>query len=488
MDLALKLETSSIVPLHRQLYDELRQAILSGRLESGQRMPSTRSLAKSLGISRATVLFSYDQLISEGYLKTVPASGTFVACQLPDELLHSATTPPISPVSSSCIELSTYGTALATVNLPPPPGQKPLINFSCYGRPAFDEFPIQLWRRLLSRACHSSAATLDYPTDPLGYKPLREAIARYLAQSRAVRCEPDQVIIVNGSQQALDLIARLFLNQGDQVVMENPGYFEARYIFQAQGAKVLPMSVDRSGLIVEKLSTLTTPMKLVYVTPSHQFPTGVALSLPRRLALLAWAQQTGAMILEDDYDSEFRYDERPIPALQGLTNSDSVIYIGTFSKILFPSLRMGYLVVPQQLVPVVARAKWLVDRQSPLLEQHALTDFINEGYLESHIRRMRILYAKRRKTLVQALTQYIGNRVTIIGENAGMNAMVQFHTHLSDEEIIDRAEQQGVELISACSCYMNAEDSKGMFLLGCTDLNSEVIQEGVQRLAQILNA
>jgi GntR family transcriptional regulator / MocR family aminotransferase len=226
----------------------------------------------------------------------------------------------------------------------------------------------------------------------------------------------------------------------------------------------------------------------VYVTPSHQFPTGVALSLPRRLALLAWAQQTGAMILEDDYDSEFRYDERPIPALQGLTNSDSVIYIGTFSKILFPSLRMGYLVVPQQLVPVVARAKWLVDRQSPLLEQHALTDFINEGYLESHIRRMRILYAKRRKTLVQALTQYIGNRVTIIGENAGMNAMVQFHTHLSDEEIIDRAEQQGVELISACSCYMNAEDSKGMFLLGCTDLNSEVIQEGVQRLAQILNA
>ncbi|MBD3885591.1 PLP-dependent aminotransferase family protein [Phormidium tenue FACHB-886] len=486
MDLALKLETTSTIPLHRQLYDELRQAILSGRLTSGQRMPSTRALAETLGISRATVLFSYEQLLSEGYLNTVPASGTFVACQLPDELLQLATAPSISPPSSPCIELSTYGATLARVELPPAPGQKPLINFGCYGRPAFEEFPIHLWRRLLSRACRLSSTILDYPADPLGYQPLREAIARYLRQSRAVRCEPDQVIIVNGSQQALDLVARLFLNQGDRVVMEDPGYFEARYIFQAQGAEVLPIPVDSTGLNVEQISTLTTPMKLVYVTPSHQFPTGVVLSLPRRLALLAWAQQTGIIILEDDYDSEFRYDERPIPALQGLTNSDSVIYIGTFSKILFPSLRMGYLVVPQQLVSVVARAKWLVDRQSPLLEQHALTDFINEGHLDSHIRRMRVLYAKRRKTLVQALTQYIGNQVTIIGENAGMNAMVQFHTHLSDEEMIDRAEQQGVELISACSCYMNVEDGKGMFLLGCTALSSEMIQEGVSRLAQIL--
>jgi GntR family transcriptional regulator / MocR family aminotransferase len=486
MDLALKLETTSTIPLHRQLYNELRQAILSGRLASGQRMPSTRSLAKTLGISRATVLVSYEQLLSEGYLNTVPASGTFVACQLPDELLRSAMTPATSPASSPCIELSTYGAALKTIDLPPAPGQKPLINFGCYGRPAFDHFPIHLWRRLLSRACRLSNTILDYPADPLGYKPLREAIARYLTQSRAVRCEPDQVMIVNGSQQALDLIARLFLNRGDRVVMEDPGYFEARYTFQAQGAEVLPIPVDRSGLLVEKLSALPTPVKLVYVTPSHQFPTGAALSLPRRLALLAWAQQTGAMILEDDYDSEFRYDERPIPALQGLTSSDVVIYIGTFSKVLFPSLRMGYLVVPPQLVPVVSRAKWLIDRQSPLLEQHALTDFINEGHLESHIRRMRILYAERRRILVQALNQYLGNQVTIIGENAGMNAMVQFYTHLDDEEMIDRAEQRGVELISARSCYVNAEDGNGMFLLGCTDLKPEVIQAGVWHLAQIL--
>ncbi|WP_289501071.1 PLP-dependent aminotransferase family protein [Gloeocapsopsis sp. IPPAS B-1203] len=487
MDLALKLETTSTIPLHKQLYEEIRQAILSGRLKSEQRMPSTRALAKMLGISRATVLFSYDQLLSEGYLQTIPASGTFVACQLPDELLQS-TSFPISLASPSWLELSTYGTTLATVNLPPPPGQKPLINFSCYGRPAFDEFPIQIWRRLLSRACCSSTTILDYPADPLGYKPLREAIARYLTQSRAVRCEPDQVAIVNGSQQALDLIARLFLNRGDRVVMEDPGYTEARYIFQVQGAEVLPVRVDRSGLVMEHLSALTTPIKLVYVTPSHQFPTGAVLSLPRRLALLAWAQQTGAIILEDDYDSEFRYDERPIPALQGLTSSDSVIYIGTFSKVMFPSLRMGYLVIPQQLVSVVARAKWLVDRQSPLLEQHALTDFINEGHLESHIRRMRLLYAQRRRTLVQALTQHLENQVTIIGENAGMNAMVQFHTDQNDEKIIAQAEQKGVELISARSCYMNAEDGNRKFLLGCTDLNSEAIQEGVQRLAQILKA
>ncbi|MBD2102532.1 PLP-dependent aminotransferase family protein [Leptolyngbya sp. FACHB-261] len=487
MDLALKLETTSTVPFHRQLYDELRRAILSGRLESGQRMPSSRALAKALGISRATVLFSYDQLLSEGYLKTVPASGTFVACQLPDELLQ-ATSPLISPTSPSRLELSTYGETLATVNLQPPPGQKPLINFSCYGRPAFDEFPIQLWRRLLSRACCFNTTILDYPADPLGYKPLREAVTRYLTQSRAVRCEPDQVVIVNGSQQALDLIARLFLNWGDRVAMEDPGYFEARCIFQVQGAEVLPIPVDHSGLVMKYLSTLTTPIKLVYVTPSHQFPTGAVLSLPRRLALLAWAQQTGAIILEDDYDSEFRYDERPIPALQGLASSDSVIYIGTFSKVLFPSLRMGYLVVPQQLVPVVTRAKWLIDRQSPLLEQHVLTDFINEGHLERHIRRMRMLYAQRRETLVQALTQGLENQVTIMGENAGMSVMVQFHTHWKDEEIVDRAEQRGVELISARSCYMKAENSNGKFLLGYADLNSETIAEGVWRLAQILKA
>lgn len=483
MDLALKLDNTSTVPLHQQLYKELRQAILSGRLQCAQRMPSSRALAKNLAVSRTTVLLSYDQLLGEGYLKTVPASGTFVACQLPDELLQSTVPQPVSPPPKSCIKLSSYGATLANVELPPPP-PKSHIDFGFYGKPALDEFPIQLWRRLLSRTCRASPTMLDYASDPAGYKPLREAIARYLIQSRAVRCTPNQVIIVNDSQQALDLLARLLLNPGDRVAMEDPGCFEARYVFQAQGAEVLPVPVDDSGMVVESLPVGTVPIKLAYVTPSHQFPTGVVLSLSRRLALLAWAQQSGAIILEDGYNSEFRYDERPIPALQGLTVGDSVIYIGTFSKVLFPALRMGYVVVPERLAPLVVRAKWLGDRQSPLLEQCTLTHFINEGHLDSHIRRMRILYAQRRQILVESIKHELGDRATLMGDNAGMNMMVQFHTHLSDEEIISRAIQNGVKLNSIRACCIKA-DGEGKFVLGYANLTPEKIQDGVSRLARV---
>lgn len=484
MNLALRLDNTSNVPLHQQLYNELRQAILSGRLQCTQKMPSSRALAKALAISRTTVLMSYDQLISEGYLRTVPASGTFVACELPDQLLQSPVPQPVASTPQPRIELSSYGATLATAELPVLPDPGNVIYFNYCGKPALDEFPVQVWKRLFSRACSLGTQMLDYPTDPLGYKLLREAISRYLLQSRAVQCNPDQVIVVSGSQQALDLLARLLLDRGDRIVIEDPGYVEARRVFQAQGAEVVPVPVDEAGIVVEALSTSARPVKLVYVTPSHQYPTGVVLSLPRRLALLAWAQQSGAMILEDDYDSEFRYDERPIPALQGLTVGDLVIYIGTFSKVLFPSLRVGYIVVPQQLAPVVGQAKWLSDRQSPLLEQHALADFINEGHLESHVRRMRMLYAQRRQTLMQAISQQLGNQATILGDNAGLNMMVQFHTHLSDEEITDRAMQKGVQMRSIRKDCIKA-NSRGKFLLGYADLPPEKIEEGVSRLAKV---
>lgn len=484
MNLALRLDNTSNVPLHQQLYNELRQAILSGRLQCTQKMPSSRALAKALAISRTTVLMSYDQLISEGYLRTVPASGTFVACELPDQLLQSPVPQPVASTPQPRIELSSYGATLATAELPVLPDPGNVIYFNYCGKPALDEFPVQVWKRLFSRACSLGTQMLDYPTDPLGYKLLREAISRYLLQSRAVQCNPDQVIVVSGSQQALDLLARLLLDRGDQIAIEDPGYVEARRVFQAQGAEVVPVPVDEAGIVVEALATSARPVKLVYVTPSHQYPTGVVLSLPRRLALLAWAQQSGAMILEDDYDSEFRYDERPIPALQGLTVGDLVIYIGTFSKVLFPSLRVGYIVVPQQLAPVVGQAKWLSDRQSPLLEQHALADFINEGHLESHVRRMRMLYAQRRQTLTQAISQQLGNQATILGDNAGLNMMVQFHTHLSDEEIIDRAMQKGVQMRSIRKDCIKA-NSRGKFLLGYADLPPEKIEEGVSRLAKV---
>jgi GntR family transcriptional regulator / MocR family aminotransferase len=338
-DLALRIDHSQ--PLQQQLYRELRQAILSGRLLPKQKIPSTRSLSQSLRISRTTVTLCYEQLLSEGYLETVVGSGTYVCGQIPDDLLQSETAITAQTHPTGPLQLSIYGTALEAANILRQPEADVTFNFR-YGRPALDQFPLKLWRRLLSRRC-SAADWLDYAIDPLGYYPLREQITQYLARARAVQCTPEQVVITNGSQQALDLILRLLLDPGDAVVMEEPGYLSARQLFLTQSADIFPVPVDESGLKVSVLPHQSA-IKLVHVTPSHQFPTGAILSLPRRLELLAWVQQRGALIIEDDYDSEYRYGERPIPALQGLDQSGSVLYIGTFSKVLCPSVRIGYLV------------------------------------------------------------------------------------------------------------------------------------------------
>lgn len=485
MDLAITLDGDATLPLHRQLYEELRRAILTGRLLPRQRIPSTRELAKSLGISRTTVTQSYEQLLSEGYLETFVGSGTFVCAQLPDDLLHSTPVEEAQKMTPPPIKLSKYGISLGKTNFSLMKEPDTPISFR-YGRPAFELFPMQVWRKLVSRHCRADSNWLDYSSDPLGYKPLREAIARYLSRVRAVQCEPDQVLITNGTQQALYLVMRLLLDPGETMALEDPGYLSARRIFLSQGAKLLPIAVDESGLVVKELANYSTEaIKLVYVTPSHQFPTGAILSLPRRLELLAWAQQTGALIVEDDYDSEYRYGDRPIPALQGLDQSDSVLYVGTFSKVLFPSLRIGYLVLPQRLVSLFARAKWLSDRQLPLLEQQVLTDFIEEGHLESHIRKMRSHYDRLRQVLVQALNAHFGQRATILGENAGIHLMVRLHTDFSDEEIIQRAASVGVGMMSAQPFYLNAK-CKREFIFGYGELTEQQLQDGIHRLTQVL--
>ena len=484
MDLAIALDNNTAIPLHQQLYEELRRAILSGRLLPRQRIPSTRSLAKSLGISRTTVTSCYEQLLSEGYLETIVGSGTYVCAQLPDDLLHST---PVESVQKtvSPIQLSKYAARLADMDTSLMSEPDLQISFR-YGRPAFDHFPMQIWRKLLSRHCRENSTWLDYATDALGYKPLREAIARYLSRSRAVQCEPEQVIITNGTQQALYLIMRLLIELGDAIALEDPGYLSARRIFLSQGAKLLPIRVDESGLVVKDLAKYANEsIKLVYVTPSHQFPTGAILSLPRRLELLAWAQQNSAMIIEDDYDSEYRYGDRPIPALQGLAQTDLVLYIGTFSKVLFPSLRIGYLVLPQSFISLFARAKWLSDRSLPSLEQQVLTDFIEQGHLESHIRKMRSLYDLRRQALVQGLKANFGEKAKILGEKAGLHLMVRLQTHLTDEEIIQRAARVGVGMMSAQPSYLNA-NCAGEFIFGYSELRQEQIQQGISRLAQVL--
>ncbi len=489
MELAVNLNTNASQPLHQQLYQELRHSILSGRLSAGQRIPSTRALAKSLGLSRATVTQSYEQLASEGYLQTAVGSGTTVSAQLPDDLLQAA---PVKPgliktarqaksKAGAQIKLSSYGARLTEfVREPDEPNL--LFNFR-YCRPAVDQFPIEEWRRLLLRHCRAGEhELLDYAPDGKGDARLRAAIASYLARARAVNCTSEQVIIVNGSQQALHLCAQVLVERGETVAIEEPGYLGARHAFLSHGAQLHPAPVDEAGL---RLEGLPQNAKLLYVTPSHQFPTGAVLSLPRRLELLAWAEQTGTLILEDDYDSEFRYGGRPIPSLQGLAQNAQVIYIGTFSKVLFPALRIGYLVVPPALADVFEKAKWLADRHTPVLEQRALCDFITEGYLERHLRRMRTLYDQRRQKLVSALQTQFGERVTIMGANSGIHLMVRLRSKLSDAEVIRRATAAGIGLISARIYYLGG--CRGdEFVIGYAPLSERPIQEGIKRLAKAL--
>jgi GntR family transcriptional regulator / MocR family aminotransferase len=492
MELALKLDHTSTTPLHRQVYGELRRAILSGRLSPGQRVPSTRSLSRSLAISRTTVTQGYEQLLSEGYLETRSGSGTFVCVQLPDTLLNTEQISALDLAPPSALKLSRYAQQMSVMPLEIQYQPSDEISFR-YGRPAIQEFPIALWRKFLSRHCCGDTQWMDYSLDPQGDYGLRAAIARYLCHARAVQCDPNRIVITNGTQQALDLILRVLIDPGETIAIEDPGYLSARKVFLSHDAKLLPIPVDESGLVIENLMALSSqvssqsvnPIRLLYVTPSHQFPMGGTLSLSRRLALLSWAQKMGVMIIEDDYDSEYRYGDRPIPALQGLDSSDLVLYVGTFSKVLFPSLRMGYLVLPDRLVPVVTQAKWLSDRQLPMLAQKVLTDFIEEGHLESHIRKMRSHYDRCRQVLVQSLQRHFGTQVTILGEKAGIHVMVRFSLPIGDAEIIERATLAGVGIVSARPCYW-AGGGAGEFILGYGELTEGAIAEGIRRLATVL--
>jgi GntR family transcriptional regulator / MocR family aminotransferase len=510
MELTLQIQGDRDEPLHRQIYEQIRAAILTGRLRSRQRLPASRQLAQSLGISRTTVTQSYDQLISEGYLQTRPGAGTFVCAQIPDELLQAERTSESDQdksnpqwasqqpgVSAPDLRLSTYGHRLQTTE------DRTFLS-DCelsfrYGLPAIDLFPMQSWRRLWNRCAAGSTHWMDYSHDPMGYGPLREQIAQYIGQLRAVRAQPEQIMITNGTQQALSLIVRLLIDPGDAIALENPGYLSARRLFSSGGAALLPVPVDSEGLKIEgpnSLSALSAnltdrkPPKLVYVTPSHQFPTGVLMSLSRRLALLQWAQQANALIIEDDYDSEFRYSGRPVPALQGLDSYERVLYVGTFSKVMFPGLRLGYIVLPQALIPVFRRAKWLSDRQGSILDQQALTGFIREGHLAKHIRRMRSIYEGRRRSLIESL-KLVGESeplksqktVEILGDASGLHVMARLPTQQSDRALIAQAKQRGVSLFSAQEHYWPKDRIRtGEFIFGFGGISDRNIQTAIHRI------
>jgi GntR family transcriptional regulator/MocR family aminotransferase len=490
MELTLFIESDSGLPTYRQVYEQLRKAILTGYLPPGARVPSVRELARSLRISRTTVTQSYELLHSEGYLQSAIGSGTFVSQQLPEDLLRATSIQ--SEIKSPCvnqlpIRLSQYGVNLTNTKVDETSIAEPFLSFQC--RPSrLDPVTLQQWKKLWIRHFHlENWIDLKNASDTLGLRSLREAIARYIARSRGVRCEADQIIIVSTTLQAIELVTRVLIEPGDKVILENPGCLDIHQLFLTQGAQLCPIPVDDSGILVEQLPPASSAKaKLVYVTPSHQFPLGVVMSLRRRLELLDWASHSGAMIIEDDYNSDYRYCGRPIPALQGLNQNDSVIYVGDFSGAVFPAVNIGYLVAPPALVPTLSCAKRLSYSRVPLLEQYVLTDFINEGYLERHIRRTWRQYDQRRYLLVKNLQLHLGDRVTILGEDAGIHLTVRLHSRFSDEEIMARAAQKNLKWISTYPYYLQ-EPCFGEFVLSYADLSQQEIQDVVQSLVQLLN-
>lgn len=478
---AIDLDRSEPTALHRQLYYRLSIAILTRRLMPGTRLPPTRALAAELGVARNTVVNAFEQLLAEGYIEGKVGSGTYVSHALPDDVLQTrAKTNLPTRVKSTSATLSKRGAIIAAA---------PTTQWQDSGRPrafrpgipALDEFPFEVWRQLANKRWRTLARDLLSYGEPEGYPPLRQAIAAYLGQSRGVRCEPEQVIVVAGSQQALDLAARLLLDPGDVVWIEEPGYRGARGALLAAGAKLVPVPVDVEGLRVDVGIRKAKTARVAYVTPSHQYPLGVTMSLSRRLMLLEWAARSNAWILEDDYDSEYRYSGRPLTALQGLDNAQRVIYIGTFSKVLFPALRLGYLVVPPNLVDAFIAARVMTDRQAPVLDQAVLADFIAEGYFARHLRHMRTLYAERRAALVESVVRELDGMLEITSEQAGLHVLARLPKGVDDRAVAQRAATQDVEA-PALSDYALTHLARGGLVLGYAAVNETEIREGVHRL------
>ncbi len=473
--LFLPLDGTSTVPLYRQLYSGVRESILAGRLALGAGLPSSRALAEELGVSRNTVTLAFDQLVAEGYVEGAPRSGTRVAA-VPERVTGARPTRGPGP--------SARGRAIADARLPAlSRGESPSVPFRV-GVPALDQFPSRLWSRLASRRWRRQPL-LDYG-DPGGYSALREAIADYVRLARGVRCVTEQVIITNGSQQGVDLAARVLLDPGDAVWMEDPGYTGARTALQASGARLVPLPVDADGLVVEEGERLAPRARLAYASPSHQFPLGVTMSASRRLALLRWAAQAGAWVLEDDYDSEFRYDARPLASLQGMDDDGRVIYVGTFSKTLFPAVRLGYLIVPPDLVHVFRAARAVSDRQSPTMDQVVLADFVAGGHFARHVRRMRRLYAARQEVLVDEVRRHLGGRMQVTPSSTGMHLLGWLERGVDDSTVSARAATLGVEA-APLSRYAMIRPERGGLLLGWAGYGPEAIREGVTRLRKALS-
>jgi GntR family transcriptional regulator/MocR family aminotransferase len=465
-------------PLFRQVYLGLRKAILSGAFQGGDRLPSTRELAQQLGVSRTVVLLAYDQLLAEGFAEGRSGSGTYVAA--------GVVMPRGAPAGDAArLRLARFGKAAAAAwsKLEVPMKRTPVLPYDfAYGRSDVETFPFALWRRLLLKCARRvSAADLDYGSAS-GNTNLRTAICVHLRRSRAVNCDPEQVIVVNGSQQALDLIARVLFQPGDSVAVEDPSYQGTTEVLRAAATRLTPVPVDEQGIDPARLPRSA---RAVFVTPSHQFPTGAILPLSRRLALLDWAKRRDAVVIEDDYDGEFRYDGQMLESLQGLDRSARVIYIGTFSRTVFSALRIGYLVVPKSLVATFSAAKWLCDRHTPSLEQETLAEFIADGMYERYLRRVRRRNASRREALLDSVRKHLRDRVTVTGEAAGAHVVLWPTFRITEGALITAAAARGVGVYGISPYHLKPPTRAGV-LLGYSRMTENNIQEGIRRLGKAL--
>lgn len=469
------------VPAYRWLYEALRTGILEGRMRPGSRLPGTRDLGLQHGLSRGTIVRAFEQLKSEGYVEGKIGSGTYVSRILPEQWQRPL---PQSGVRSPVLRkqrrpLSEYGRRL---NEFPGYEMRPTRAFRA-NVPALDLFPTGLWAHIAARRFKNASTFQLMGCPAFGYRPLREAIADYLITSRGVKCVADQIAVVSGTQEAIDLVSRILLNPGDRVCMEDPCYIGAAFVFKAAGAKLAFTSLDEEGMTIPRGPSA----KLAYVTPGHQFPLGITMSLSRRLKLLEWAHKAGALILEDDYDSEYRYSGRPLPSLQGLDRSGQVIYSGTFSKVLFPSLRLGYMVLPQDLISPFEAAMSITVRHLCLPEQIVCCDFITEGHFGRHLRRMREVYAERLSVLLETASERLTGLLEISGVQAGLQTVGWLDSRKDAVLAAKAAATRNVEVTPLARVCGGNVPRHGL-ILGFAAADPREIRRGVRDLAVALES
>ncbi len=482
----LNLDKNSEIPLFQQLNTQIRQAVLSGRLPSRIRLPSSRALAIEIGVSRTTVITAFEQLIAEGYLESRIGSGTYVAGNLDKNIGELPPTLSLRPSEHlrPASQLSRRGALLAkSISYKVPEYPTSFLP----NQPAFDRFPFGVWSRLVARQNRNPGYDKLNYGNAAGYPPLRRAIASYLRHTRGIKCDEGQIIVVTGAQMALGLSAWVLLDPGDSVIMEDPSLLVTRDMFTGFGGRIVNAPVDKNGMSVSAGIAKAPDARMAIVAPSHQYPLGVTLSLSRRLELLAWSNRAESWIIEDDYDSEFRFSGAPLAPLQTIDQNGRVIYVGTFSKVLFPSLRIGYLVVPPELVDAYCAAVGLLIRNTPTLNQAALTEFIDNGHFSTHIRKMRLIYAERHEAIVVAIRKYLGGMVDISPAQAGLNVIGWLAENCNDLEAERQMKAHGILSSPMSPRFIEHPPRQGLFLgFGCTPV--EKIAPAVKKMATALGA